>query len=90
MLSFARIPALKQLLPISVILITHFFIDRYRLARYLCWIKNFLQPGKNHAWADCAGTGYHKDRPAWLAVWLMIITDNTLHILINALALKYL
>jgi hypothetical protein len=27
-----------------VIFGTHFVIDRWRLARYVCWIKNFLQP----------------------------------------------
>ena len=41
-------------------------------------------------WKDCAGTGYHKDRPAWMAVWLLIIADNTLHLCINALAIRYL
>lgn len=28
-----------------VIVVTHFAIDRWRLARYVCWLKNFLQPG---------------------------------------------
>lgn len=39
-----------------------------------------------YKWEDCVGTGYHKDRPAWLAVWLLIIGDNTLHLLCNGLA----
>lgn len=29
---------------ILVILVTHFIIDRWRLARYVCWAKNFLAP----------------------------------------------
>jgi hypothetical protein len=65
---------------------THFVIDRWRLARFVCYAKNFpWQP-----WADCSATGYHKDRPAWLAVWLLIIADNTLHLLCNGIALTYL
>jgi hypothetical protein len=90
---------------------THFVIDRWRLARYVCWAKNFLAPRwtRNltaigspfekpspidfiwwNTWSECSGTGYHKDRPAWLAVWLMIIADNTLHILCNGIALRFL
>lgn len=33
----------KALLIIGV---SHFLIDRYRLARYVCWAKNFLAPPK--------------------------------------------
>ncbi len=32
-------------------------------------------------------TGYPSATPAWLAVWLLIIADNTLHLLINHYAL---
>ena len=74
-----------------VILGTHFVIDRWRLARFVVYAKNFLSPCSAwHTWTDCAGTGYHKDRPAWLAVWLLIIADNVMHVLINGLALRYL
>jgi len=45
---------------------------------------------RNYSWAECSGTGYHQDRPVWLAVWLMIIADNTLHLICNGLALKFL
>jgi hypothetical protein len=84
---------------------THLVIDRLRLARYLCWAKNFLAPrwvatGKglsqpepklfrNHSWSECKGTGYHSGRAAWMTTWLMIIVDNTLHVGINGLALWY-
>lgn len=72
----------------SVIILTHFVIDRWRLARYLVWIKNWIGP--NRPWAECAATGYPNDRPAWLTVWLLIIADNVLHVLCNGLALAYL
>lgn len=118
---------------LAFICLTHAVIDHYRLARYVCWLKNFLAPPvtlgvatagtggemntqygiipgeytetlindpKNgwrwivqprrwwHKWEDCKGTGYHKDSPPWLAVWLMIITDNCTHLACNGLALK--
>lgn len=139
----------------AVILVTHFFIDRYRLARFVCYAKNFLSPEYSgrcgmdvlltpdvvkrdmlgidiapgnivvfgqgctisgahqirevcdyeggmphvyltpvqkwwHRWEDCSSTGYHKDVPPWLSVWLMIIADNTLHLAINAFAIAHL
>ena len=100
---------------LAVIVGTHFVIDRWRLARYVCWAKNFLAPphierktcgclpnegrcpdcGKstwvrNLPWAECSGTGYGPDKPPFMAVWLMIITDNTMHLICNYLALKYI
>jgi hypothetical protein len=77
---------------LAVILTTHFVIDRWRLARYICWIKNFIAPrtGWPSSWETCKATGYGPEKPVWMAVWLMIITDNLMHILINGLALKYL
>src|SRR5208282_3523637 len=29
---------------LAVIIGTHYIIDRWRLARYVCWVKNFLAP----------------------------------------------
>lgn len=73
-------------LALAVIIGTHFLIDRWRLARFVVWAKNIpWQP-----WSDCSGTGYHKDTPPWLAVWLLIIADNTLHLICNGLALSVL
>ena len=94
-------------LAFAVILGTHFLIDRYRLARYVCWAKNWLAPWQfidtpdqstfgspvyqpTLPWRYCTATGYPPDRPAWLAVWLMIAADNTLHLAINHLSLRYL
>ena len=67
---------------------THYLIDRYRLARYVCYAKNFLGSREYwYKWDDCKGTGYYKDRPAWLSVWLLIIADNTIHIIINTIVI---
>lgn len=66
-------------LALAVICSTHFVIDRWRLARYLVWAKNWLGPNK--PWKDCVATGYPSDRPPWMTVWLLIIADNTLHVL---------
>lgn len=35
-------------------------------------------------------TGYPADMPPWMAVWLMIIADNVIHVLINYVAVKWL
>lgn len=95
---------------LAVIVSTHFVIDRWRLARFVVWAKNWLcpfwvtfqtmgPPGSDAPvrkqkfvwdWRDCQATGYPPDAPPWLAVWLLIIADNTLHIIINGLALAYL
>ena len=69
---------------------THFVIDRWRLARYVVWAKNFLAPrGSNPPWRECTGTGYPPDRPPWMAVWLLIVADNVMHVICNAIALRW-
>ncbi len=108
-LLFTRsIPAL------AVIFFTHAAIDRFRLARYVVWAKNWMGARRPwfktaNGWTDkdegtdyragtwptppfsaCAATGYPPTTPAWLAFWLLIIADNTLHLTINFLAIKYL
>jgi hypothetical protein len=68
----------------------------------VCYAKNFLSPKLTcklddfkitywwHHWEDCSTTGYHKDTPAWLSFFLMVACDNTLHLCINYLSLKWL
>jgi hypothetical protein len=114
-------------LPWLVIFSTHFLIDRFRLARYVVWAKNFIGPwsrmetvGEAAMRMKAAGelsspiampgelrgikvqrirlvsplsecpTGYPPSTPIWMATWLTIICDNTLHLTINYLALRYL
>lgn len=79
----------QSLTALLVIGITHFYIDRYRLARYVLFAKNWITD-RTLKWADCNATGYHKDAPAWLSIWLMIIADNTLHLTINYAAIRWL
>lgn len=69
---------------------THFAIDRWRLARYVVWAKNWLSPDGYDAWRYCDATGYEQNKPAFMAVWLLIIADNVLHVLCNAAALRWL
>jgi hypothetical protein len=74
---------------VLVIWATHFLIDRFRLARYVVFAKNYLGwPWPQ--WADCHATGYPSGTPAWLAVWLLIAADNTIHLAINYSALRWL
>lgn len=76
-------------LAFATILGTHFLIDHFRAARYLVFAKNWVTDCSLR-WADCSATGYHKDTPPWLAFWLMIIADNTMHLCINYAALRWL
>jgi hypothetical protein len=91
---------------------SHFVIDRWRLARHVGWLKNWLSPsglrwlGWSLAWrlsgggtvplpspvapwSECSGTGYSKEKPAYMAVWLMITVDQLLHVACNAAAMQY-
>lgn len=61
---------------------THFLVDRFRLARFVVWAKNGAR-------GPVTATGYTDDVPPWLAVWLLIIADNIVHLLINAAALRW-
>jgi Protein of unknown function (DUF3307) len=69
---------------------THLLIDHWRLARYICWLTNMLAPERPRRWAECRETGHWPGRPAWITHWLLTVTDNLLHVLINAWALKRL
>lgn len=81
----------QSLLALAVIAGTHVIIDHYRLARHVGWAKNQLAPNEYRStWAESKGTGYPADKPAWMAVWLMIIADNTMHLLINTAAVVWL
>lgn len=70
---------------------SHFVLDRFRLAKQIAWVKNQVAVPAEHrySWAEGkANAGYPKDVPPWLSTWLMIITDNTVHMAINHAALS--
>jgi hypothetical protein len=74
---------------LAVIFGTHTIIDRYRLAAYVARFKNMAGDVKH--WEEyITYTGYKEETPNWLAVWLVIVTDNTIHLLVNFFAIKYL
>ncbi|MGV9540908.1 DUF3307 domain-containing protein [Nocardia beijingensis] len=75
-------------LALLVIVATHAVIDRYRLARHVVWAKNQIAPAAHRP--GHTATGYPDDTPPWLAVWLLIIADNVLHMLINVAAIVWL
>lgn len=64
--------------PIKLLIISgsHILIDRLGVGKYITSLKNW----------DV--NGYPVGTPIWLSVWLTIITDNTLHLLINYIVLK--
>jgi hypothetical protein len=73
----------------AVIFGTHALIDRLRLANHLCRFKNVFWFGPGRPEHD-PETGYAADTPAHVKFWLVVIVDNTAHLVINHLALKFL
>ena len=67
---------------IFIVFITHYFIDRYRLAQYWIRLVNWKWDGDNF--------GYGDDKPKWMSVWLLIIIDNTFHIVFNSISIYLL
>ena len=83
-----------DILPLSLIFVTHFIEDRYGLVKYVIWLKNHLNPTfKYYPFKNCSVTGYHDDwlndpnkegvRPKFITTWLYIITDNSYHLTCN-------
>ena len=64
-----------------IIFITHFFIDRYRLAVYWIKIINRTESIENF--------GYPLEVPKFLSMILLFIVDNTFHIIINSICIFY-
>lgn len=76
---------------LSVIVVSHALIDRFRVARFLVWFKNQSGPASyRYPLADAGWHGYKSSKPEWLAGWLYIIADNALHLLFNYSALRWL
>lgn len=79
----------QSALALAVIVGTHIVIDRYRLARYVVWARNLAAPRDWRA-PQSSPTGTPASAPDWLAVWLLFIADNILHMLINVAAVVWL
>ena len=79
----------SSLLVVSIICISHAIIDHYRLARYVIFAKNWITD-RSLRWEDASITGYNNHTPLWLTMWLLIIADNTMHLMINYSALRWL
>ena len=77
--------------PLAVLFIfaSHLLMDSYGLARYLVWVRNWVGPGY-HPWAECSVTGSHRNMPEWRALWLLIAADNTVHLMCNYAALRWM
>lgn len=78
-----------SLAAIAVIAVSHFLIDRFRLARHVAFGKNKLTDW-HLKWSDCSASGFPPDVPPGHAFWLMILIDNTMHLSINYAALRWL
>lgn len=72
---------------LAVIAATHFVVDRWKIARYIVIAKNLLCPKPV---VHSTATGYPEQTPIWLAMWLLIIADNIIHVTINGTAIRWL
>lgn len=77
----------RNVTSLSIILVSHFFIDRFRLVRYVNKLKNYLL-GSFDKKVFKTKSGFPDSQSEFLTVWLTIITDNTLHLVINYYALS--
>lgn len=73
----------------SVIAGTHAVIDRLAIATTICRLKNLIWFGPDAPEKE-QNTGYGIEMPPFIRFWLVVIVDNTLHLTINHIALKYL
>lgn len=60
---------------------THFLIDRWDFVGWFNSKKNFVKTRENF--------GFNLDRPFAISIWLYIITDNTIHLILNWFIISY-
>lgn len=71
---------------VSLIFLTHFIIDKYHVIEWFLAVRNNArEEGK----LTIKNFGYGLQRPFAISIWLMIITDNTIHLILNYLFIKY-
>ena len=73
-------------LAVAFILVTHAFIDHYKVAAKWCEFYGVGHPGL--WWVE--DDEPFVEPPPFLGVWLTILVDNTMHLFLNYIALKYL
>ena len=72
----------RNLFALAIICISHALIDGTHIVNHLNQIKN---------WNFKHDSGYDEEvRPMWIWVWLLIIQDNSLHLIINYLTLRFI
>lgn len=75
---------------------THWFIDHYRLAKYVIMAKNKLyvnrteENAKRYHKDNIDGFGFPKGTPEYIGFMVLIIVDNTMHLVCNYFAIMYL
>jgi hypothetical protein len=82
----AFLPLSRDPRALAVIGGTHMVIDHFRLAKHVNWLRNQAAP-KDWRPTDLTNAGLPASVPPGLAMALMILTDNTMHLLINEWAL---
>jgi hypothetical protein len=75
-------------LALFTIAATHIVIDRWRLPKHLIWLKNQFAPKAFRP--GHTATGYPTEIPVWLATALLIVVDNTAHLVINTVSILWL
>lgn len=79
----------RDIAALSMIFVSHVYIDRMQIAKYVCWTRNrMLSPEHPPPFSECDRNGADPSRPVHITDWLCIIVDNTLHLLINYWALQ--
>lgn len=72
----------------SFIVASHFAIDRTNVVKHIVWLKNCM--GINFApWSQCTKTGYPDERGLFGLI-LLVVADNTIHLVCNYFIFKML
>lgn len=85
----AFVPITRDVKALAIIGGTHFILDRYRLAHHVNWVVNQGAPKRFRYKFDKATQGAPVELSEGLATALTILTDNTMHLLINHYALTH-
>ncbi len=74
-----------NLVALSVIASTHVLIDHFRLAKRAMWLRDRLAPSSHWTTWDVYKEAGH---PTHKFFWLMVVIDNSIHLIINYAALS--